>query len=102
MEKKIYRSKSIIRSMNKRGEIVTVVAVISFIIMASSIVAGTFFLTQENFQPSSDNKYVGDIEEKQFYDITCVNKISEGSRVFFKTFVQAEKLEFQYISECPK
>ena len=104
MKNKVHKEKILRREMNKKGEIVTVVAVVSFIVMAGSLIAGSYYLTNNNDNSNIVLKegYVGNIESRLYYGFECVGKIEKDKRVFFEEISQAKDFGFEYGGECPK
>ena len=78
--------------MKKRG-LIQVFAVISFIVVAGAIMAGSYLI---NKQPSD---FVGDASIKKYYDIECLPKVSQDKRILFQSEEIAKKLNFTY-STC--
>jgi hypothetical protein len=78
--------------MNKRGELLTV-AIIAFVVVAGSLIAGSYFATR------APDQYVGDITSKKYYHYNCISEVAEGSRVLFENETTAQKLNFTYC-EC--
>lgn len=97
-----YKEDSTILIMKKRGEAVAIFAVVAFVAVAGSILAGSYLLTQNNLEKSLENKYVGDIKTKKVYEIKCINHIAEENRIFFESYTKAKKLQFYYSAECLK
>lgn len=104
MESNIYKLEKIKNRMNKRGEITTIIAVVTFIVMAGSIIVGSYFVTQEEMESDINAKgsYVGDINTKTFYELKCVKNITKENRVYFEDYSQAKSLKFDFAGEkCP-
>lgn len=103
MEKRnIYKDIIACSPMKKRGEIVITIAIISFIVVAGSIIAGSYLITTSDYQISSENKYIGNVQNKEFHNMECIYKIPKEDRIFFKNYIQAEDLNFTYSESCPK
>ena len=77
----------------KRGQIETVLGIVAFVLVSGIIVAGSFIINQH------DTDYVGDINTKLYYNINCLSKVPEQSRVLVSSKESAETLNFTY-SEC--
>lgn len=105
VKRNIYKEKSIKKDMNKRGEAVTIFAVVAFIVVAGSLAATSYLLTEGGkpvaLEVSEDN-YIGDIEIKIFYGYECLAKIKVEDRVFFNTYNQATKSGFSFSAKCPE
>lgn len=102
-KRNIYKQKHTLDSMKKRGEVTVVVAIVSLVIVTGSILAGSYFLTNDSLSFSLEEaNYVGDVDSKQFYSINCIEKVPEQNRIIFKEKNQAEQLEFYFMTECPK
>ena len=78
--------------MNKRGELIAF-AVVAFILVTGTIIAGSYVITEKN------SGFVGDMSTKMFYDITCERNIQEQSRIHFPSLEDAIKSNFIY-STC--
>lgn len=103
MKSNIYKRDSPKKHMNKRGEAVTMFAIIASLFVAGSVLVGTYLATEK--QPSNLNQtinYVGDSITLQVYDASCYNKIKSCNLVIFNTLEQAKDLNFTYSKECPK
>lgn len=91
--------------MHKQGEIILVYALISFVIVAGSMLAGTYLINDKEVTPNDMGQtysYIGNFDENKFYDFACMIYIEEGQRILFKDYSQAIDLEFEYTPECPK
>mgnify|MGYP001573402177 FL=1 len=86
--------------MNRSGEATTIIAVVTFTIMVGSLIAGSYFTTQEYAQEDKKSNFIGDVESKTYYNISCVDSIPESKRIIFETSKQAEELNFSYSLKC--
>ena len=77
--------------MSKKGEFVTVFAVVGLLVVAGGFVVGSAIL-------GSSEGYVGDVDDKIYYDASCAPHIQE--KVIFQSGQDAEKLGFTY-AKCP-
>lgn len=79
--------------MNKRGQVVEAVAVISFLIVSGVFIYGTYLV---NTPPSG---FVGDITIRHYYNFDCISKIKQENRIVFTSDQSAKTLNFSY-STC--
>ncbi len=90
--------------MKKRAAI-EIFAVVSFLVITGSLIAGSYIITQDTTSGNMINseithKYIGNLETKYFYDINCQKYIDEEKRIFFKSFNEAIKIGFKYNTSC--
>ena len=104
MKNKIYKGRSVLKVMNKRGAIEVAFVVVAAVIIASSAIFGSYVVGKNKIGAEihlSEDKYVGDMKTKQAYDYKCLSYIPQDNRIIFNNLEMAKKEGYNYNPDCP-